>query len=423
MATLYVDARSGNDTASGTTWAAALKTLGAAVTAATTGSTINCVGVFNESVAVTSEKHLTFNASGYAVLDGTLSITTGIVATSAAGGSLSDTTPAFVGFIIRNYTNGVTVTRGSSSCNLTLTGCVVESCSYGIKTLGGSSYSSITATNTLIRNCSVYGYYSESGGISTFTNCTFTGNAYGAYCQTNGGDTIRKCVFHSNGTYHLRVVADSYYSSNSNYNVFDLTSGAKIRIGSSDYTTIATWKAAFTGGKDANSISADPQFLDSAKGLYRLKSTSPAVIGGVIIGAYNTKLAYGISNNLNTSLWTGATVTPGSGAALDGSNNWTLASGTSATVEFETADWGVLRNVRRINLQHVYAGLGSGVGGGPTSILDYDKADTLPETWQYRVAISTDGSTYGAYATKNLYDDININARRLKIEVTLRNDA
>lgn len=420
MPTLYCDARNGNDTASGTTWAASKKTLGATITAASSNDTIIAVGAFNEVLVAAGTKHLTFTANGFAVLDGKNALTTGVTNSTAS-------LWIFNGFAIQNFVNGTSNTQAAYAYTRTiqLIDCVVRNCSTsGVwqpdNSLGARTY----LLRTLIYGC-VNGIVNGSGGggngqyVELF-NCTVTGCTYGIV-DTNGytsGDITGTNNIFSGNTTHIYTTGT--FRTVWDFNDIDFSSG-NCSYGGATKTTLAAWRTAC--GRDANSVSAAPAFVDSAKNCYRLGVGSGAIIAGVLLGAFGTKLAYGISNNVNEPLWSGAAVSPGGGAALDGSDNWALASGTDATVTFETADWGVARNVRKINLQYAYAGLGSGVGGGPESILDYDESDTLPETWQYRVAISLDGSSYGAFATKNLYDDINISARRLKIEVTLRNDA
>lgn len=418
MATLYVDARNGNDTASGTTWAAAWKTLGHAVASGANGSTINCTGVFNESLSLGSgNRTYYFVAVGYAIMDGTSSLTNGISCTAGAQYS------TFTGFEVHHYTS-YGFNHAVENAIMQFTNCIFRDCLWGASlgySGGGGEY--VNFNNCLFLNNTQYGVKTTNFGHWTFTGCTFTGSSIGAYMtyQNGGWQIFTKCVF-SNNTAHLYLglwYAGVYQGTT---NDIDFSTGYCYDSVHGNKTTLATWQAAVL--TDYSSISAVPGYLDAAKGLFRLGKTSAAVISGQILGAYNTKLGYVISNNVNTTLWTGATVSPASGAVLDGSNNWTLASGTSATVTFETADFLTAKHVRKINLSQVYAGLGGGVGGGPSAIVDYDATGTLPETWTYRLAVSSDGSTYGAWTEYNIGADVNqTNVRRLKIEVTLRNDA
>jgi hypothetical protein len=410
MTTLYVDARNGNDTASGTTWAAALKTLGAAETAINDGGTINAAGVFNESVTLNFAKSVAFVAVGYAVLDGTASIADAL----AQAGSTNGKTISFSGFRITNYTTRI-LNSNTFAPNLNFANCVFDTIPVGFN-WSAANAPAFSATNCLFDGFTTYAVYNHGAVSCTLLNCTFVN--CGKALMGNTSFVVNKCIFRSN-TYHTYLEGGTYTG---NSNDYDFSAG-KCYQGGADKTSLSAWKAV-VGVNDSLSLSVDPLFLDAAKGIYLLQRTSPAILGGAILGAYSAKLGYGISNNVNATLWTGATVNPASGAALNGSNNWTLASGSSATVTFETADFGTPKNIRKINLLHAYAGLGAGTGGGPSGILDYDKADTLPETWEYRVAVSTDGATYGAFADKNYLTDLNLtNVRRLKIEVTLRDDA
>lgn len=58
--------------------------------------------------------------------------------------------------------------------------------------------------------------------------------------------------------------------------------GLKWTWGTSDYTTFADWKTA--SGQDANSLDADPLFMDAAGGDFRLQHGSPCIDAGVPVG-------------------------------------------------------------------------------------------------------------------------------------------
>lgn len=417
MANLYCDARNGNDTASGTTWAAAWKTLGKAMSTATTGDTISCCGVFNEQL-VAANKNITFTANGFAILDGTSSLATGF---QTAGAWAKRYT--FNGFIFRNYTSYDLYVPSSHNCDITATKCIFENSPYGVYCYN-SSYQTSYFTNCLFRACSQYGW---AGYTSTWyvriTNCTFTGCGTGLYWGYTGANATAGNIAYnifSNNTTHM-LFATFTNSGVANYNVIDFTTGGsqKCVYNGANKTTLATWQAA-ANGCDALSIDVVPGFIDAAKNCHMLQRTSPALLGAgqTILGAYNTKLAEGATANYNSTVWTTAS---GVGCEIvDG--NWQLqASATTGTVTFEFI-MPTAANVRRIDLSHAYTGVGGGAGGGPSGILDYDKADTLPETWEYRVSVDT-GAGYGAFTEYKWNDDLNLTGvEKIKVEVTLRMD-
>lgn len=423
MANKYVDARNGNDSNDGSDWANAKKTIQAMYTAANAGDVIYCAGVFNESLSFgTAAKHMYLVGVGAAVLDGLGALGWGFYSTAINNASYSITD-----FTIKNYQYGVgsVMNAGNDGQAMTLVRCVIEDCSVAGVYCGGARHFA-RIVNTVIRNCPI-GVYSTNAAqscVPVLQNCTITGCAtYGYYNQTpstaNTQPYATRSIFYNNG-YHIYISASCGLTSAHNQNCIDFSSG-KCYWPSADKTTMADWRTA--SSRDASSLDADPLFLDADKNLHRLQKTTPAIIGGVILGAFSTLLAEGCSHNYEEPTWSGATVAPEGSCYLDANDNWVL-SGTvsSGTVTFEYDFGSAPRSIRRINLSHSYAGVGGGVGGGPTGLLDYDMADTLPETWEYRVAVDT-GSGYGAFAEKKLYDDIALSGViKIKIEVTLRSD-
>lgn len=418
MPTLFADSRSGNDANSGASWALAKKTLTAAKNTAINGDTIKCAGVFTENLTLTG-RTLTFEAEGVAILDGEGVIDAGFV-------HEDNTTTVFRGFTIRNcITSGLRM-GGFNAINgsLTLEDCVVENCQRGVYVSGNTGNITINLTRTIIRNCSGMGVYRPSvAGVVTINilNSTITGCGRGIYVP--GGNTatvkLQNSILSHNSIRHIDFdtnVATSRYSAASNFNDIDFGSGSCF-AGSVAITDLATWKGAT--GADASSISADPLYVDRLKRLHMLTPASPCLVSGSLVfgslvqGAYNRFPAAGISANVNALQWGTATF---EGCSVDGNGNIAVLTTSGLGTAVFTLDLGAPHTIRRIDLPYIY--------GWPTSVLDYDKSDTLPETWQYRLATSLNGITYTPFSIYKLFDDLNlVNVRFLKLEVTLRKDA
>lgn len=421
MATFYADARNGNDSNDGTTNALAWKTLGKAMSTAATGSTISCCGVFNEQL-VAANKAMTFTADGFAVLDGTSSLAIGFQTAGAWA-----KTYTFNGFIFRNFTSYDMYMPNTHNCVFILSKCILENSPYGCYCFNSSvgAGSPCTFTNCVFRACSVVGL---AGGTSTWyervTYCTFTGCGTGmTWADTTNHATTGNFAYNifSNNTTHINLATQTAVGV-FNYNAIDFTTGGsqKCIYAGVNKTTLAAWQAA-ANGCDALSIDVVPLFIDAAKNCHMLQRTSPALLGAgqTILGAYNTKLAEAATANYNAGVWTGAD-------AADCeivSGNWQLTAGSDVGTVTFTFAMPTAANVRRIDLSHAYTGVGGGAGGGPSGILDYDKADTLPETWQYEYSVDTGGG-YGAFTAVRWNDDLNLTGVvNIKVRVTLRKDA
>lgn len=68
-----------------------------------------------------------------------------------------------------------------------------------------------------------------------------------------------------------------------NYNLFQTAFSNYLRLGGSEYSTLAAWRAAT--GYDANTISSDPLFTNASTNTYTLQAASPAInAGGFVAG-------------------------------------------------------------------------------------------------------------------------------------------
>jgi hypothetical protein len=425
MANRYADARNGNDSNDGLSWATAKKTLGSSVTAASTGDTIYCVGVFHEAVFYpwNTKGSITFQAVGFAILDGQLDLPTGVTLTGVGAGTLK-----FVGFTFRNFYSIGFYLVGNGG-GVTLENCIVEGIPYGMYMPASSGpIVPLTLTNTIMRGCRLWAVYVEGSGCQityrvsqcTFVNC---GNGIRHWPATGTSVAVLRSIFHNIPGYMIYAVTAGYWAGPFDFNCYDFTGSNTLYFGGA-YTSLSAWKAAIAI-YDQNSISVDPLFLDEAKNLHRLKNTSPAVIDARILGAYNLLLADGCSDNFNATVWdTPDSVSPVGSVIQNSNGDWVLADGYDVGAITFKIDFGGLFNIRKLNLSHTFGGLMVGTGGGPTSVLDYDK--TIPlgyETWEYRIATSVDGIAFGAFTAKNINEDLNLTGIwAIKVEATLRRD-
>ena len=142
----------------------------------------------------------------------------------------------------------------------------------------------INDDHALVENClargstatsSGTGIYIDTGGRpATVRNCTITANAkYGIYFVYYAGGTLQNNIIRADGSGAYALYRNSaYYSLSSDYNDLVALNGASVGYLGSAQPTLSDWQTA-TGG-DANSINADPKFVDSHGGDYHLKSTA-----------------------------------------------------------------------------------------------------------------------------------------------------
>src|SRR3990167_1040185 len=408
MANRYADSRNGNDSNDGLSWANAKKTLAASNTAASAGDVINAVGVFIESVSFT--KTLTLTAVGFCVLDGQSVLATGL--------TISGQVVTMNGVWLKNYsTNGVTST---SNATVTCNDCAFSSCPAGFSHTS-SGDNSITINRCIFRNCSTAGLSQNNAATATVTNCTFVGCGTG-YLWASATSTLhpRNCIFRTNTT-HIAVGTAGAYHSSANYNCIDFSSG-NCKIGATPYTTMADWRTAVGGSKDANSISVDPQFVDQAKNLYMLKPASACLVNGSLaFGSIQQGAWINPEGSKGSEAWS-ANSDPGSAwstktlsnCEVDGSGNIVLSANQYTVTATFLRNFGAQRKIRRINFGQTFS--------WPTSFLDYDTADVRPETWEYRYRTSADGTPpAGGWTEASWLSDLNLSGvQQIEVEVTLK---
>ena len=199
---------------------------------------------------------------------------------------------------VKNNSIGIETSSGNTSGVSTVTGnTVTGNTSYGIEI---ETYGGLVSGNTISSNA-VGVYLSASSGVIAnnllLNNTIAVDNAAGAtasiYNDTvvqNGGIaiqnlasatpiTIENSIFKMTGGTVFNVPAADQGMISSDYNMFDLLSGA----------TMATWAGLtvpdfdswmFGTGLDVHSLSGDPQFSNPSTGDYYLAPTSPGIDAG-----------------------------------------------------------------------------------------------------------------------------------------------
>jgi hypothetical protein len=414
MTTYFVDSRNGDDANTGLDFPNALKTLGAAFLAMSTNDDVTCQGVFKETLVIGTGKINTWNAHEFAIIDGDGVLTFGV----QSSGGLSQT-QTFNGFIFKNHSlEGIRL--GAATTQIyTFNDCVFEDELTGSQAIFSATYN---LTRTIVRNCSV-GFTNHStlgeNSMYNFLNCTLVNNGTvvdGALLTTGTGKVKAQNSIFSHNTIHIKVDGASAVNAVQEFNNIDFSSG-KCVIGVADKLTLAAWQTDVSPA-DASSISTDPLYVDRLKRLHGLLRTSQSLVAGSIVfgtivqGAV-LKQCEGVSTNRNSSEWTGATLI---NVIVNGNGDIELDTGQTVGTATIVHDFGSGADIDRLFVEHD--------NDFPKAALDFDKTDTLPETWEVRVATSDDDITYSAFTTVNLARPSLgiVNKRYVKVEVTLRKD-
>lgn len=421
MATIYV-AKDGNDGNSGASYALAKLSIGGAVTAASTGDTIQIgPGVYNEAVT-TGNKTLTFQGDGYVIVDGTGGLTTGFNCTGTSKTLLIND------IVVQNFTNGISMSASASFGAMVATRCWIRACTNGFLKNAGST-DDYAFTNTKITGCTTGINYSVGGMQScAISRCVFADNTTGFTKTASGGTTIRHSIFANNGKHINFTNTAGTIVINWNDIWFDGT--ANSTWGGTTTTSFATWKS--TSSQDANSVSQDPVFADRLKGVYHLATNSPLLTllddsaGGTGYGAGLSQFPVICwSDNDFEGNWDDFHLTD---LVVNGSGNLELASGaTSGTCLTEVYDLGSVRGLKRINLV-----TNLDANSAPTDVPDWETGDTQPRrlTFRYRYDTASflwdddevDGPTWIEVEPSALGYVVTTAARYVQVEVTLRSD-
>jgi hypothetical protein len=394
--TTYFVNKSGNDSNSGLSASAAVLTINRARELATVSGDIIRVqsGVYSETMGAPFTSGVILLADGVVIVDGQNSITRFV-------DQVSVRTLTIRGFRFRKFTSEVISTPGIFG---TFTDCWFEQTPNAIASPGSPAATS-TFERCIFEAMTSIAIDADLRNLIV-RSCTFANCAKGIRSLVGAGGAnapqLLNCIFFNNTVHHESLLgAASFSPSNGNcYFPFDSTHTV-IHQGTT-YTSLAALQAATS--QESISISTDPLFVDDAKGLYGLRSSSPCLVNGLlsvadgIIGARNRKLTGGngvmdgLSANRNPTIWNPPTGSPaGTAVAVnmiqDGSGNWILVPGqTTGSVTFEMSLIPAVKIGRNFFRQFVFYPLG---------VFDHLKTDTQPNRLTYEYAVDT-GSGFGA---------------------------
>lgn len=438
MATLYVS-KSGSDLFAGTNPASAKLTMTSAATGATDGDTIVVfAGTYNEQVTYAASRGYTWVASGRVVVDGE-----NVRNYCFQFGGTPAKTNRLIGFTLRRGVLGLV------NMNFATNVLSADDCEFfDAPTLNGAGTTGDVGTFTrcIIRDMSgltsaaiAHSSAVPAAGAASFYDCLFENvtNASGAIrmIASNAGtvpQAVQRCVFNRCRVFLMQQASTKPTLASLDYNLYDvdfqgdtpkwilnMTSPPGTR-----FNTLNAWSSGTTDG-DKHSMSASGDFIDLTKGLYapmaggNMSNTGP---NGVYIGPL--RLAFGISTNVNSSLWTNGHT--GSGAVnvtQNASGNIQLSTAGSGTATFGVIDLGAivkLKCIRLSTLNELY----------PTDVFDSEINDVNPNyhTVEFRTSsVSEVHLAQQAYTTAfrtsagllNIPDTL---ARWIQIRVTLRTD-
>lgn len=305
MAILYVDGDNGNDSNSGDSEALAKKTISAAVSAATSGSTIyvrnNGSTVYSESVAWT-QKNMVFVGYGCTVGDNVRFV---LDATGYAYGMSQETTGGgVINLVLENcelrgatshgvYQRGVGGSASRQSmfnCHIhgnggdgyrALAAAVINITHCRFSSNGGSGINSngvnVVAANSIIDNNAEHGIYANNTNASVVDNCFIYNNGL---TNITGGSVVSNSVVDSaggngwtTGPAQSSSLVNSIVSNSGGYGV-EVAAGRSYIVNSAFYSN-TSGDVNGTVNYDDRVSGLDPLYVDAENGNYALQPTSP----------------------------------------------------------------------------------------------------------------------------------------------------
>ncbi len=375
MPDIFVN-KSGNDSDSGATAALAKLTIGGATAIAVAGDRIRVqTGVYNETVVLTvAGAGVQVVADGLVILDGQNVLATGISSSSTSRGIMTGLFNDESCLIVKDFTSTGMIMGGFSNSAENL---IVRDCPNGIIL---SAQQNILQ-DCLVHDCATRGIQADTSIVvnATIRRCTVVDCAIGVDLDDTSDDIFLSDMIVARQQLGAMVLLDvetppgDFFSNRNNF-FFDGTSTADFQA-TTGITTLAAWRTA--SGGDAQSISSDPLFVDSAKKLYMLDVLSPSLTAGTgSPGGHQgffPNPAVGISNNVNAGLWDdpgGGGTAVYTGVAQDGSQNIELIATPTGTYESGALVFGVARVLSQLlaEMQIIY----------PAQVLDSTTGDIEP---------------------------------------------
>jgi predicted outer membrane repeat protein len=182
-----------------------------------------------------------------------------------------------VGFRIRNASSGILTTGGGDG--LLISGNQISNTTYAIN---ANSTTNLTVTNNVLvdNQWGVTLSQSPPGSGNVIENNTFAVNVLGGVSFDNDtvSVTLRNNVFSQEGSGWCLYTVRDFFQTITDYNLFHVTGLANVGYYQVNRPTLADWQTAT--GRDPNSVSADPMFVDALAGDFRLQTGSPAIDAG-----------------------------------------------------------------------------------------------------------------------------------------------
>jgi hypothetical protein len=146
----------------------------------------------------------------------------------------------------------------SSASNCTISRVETLARTYGVYGSG----SNVIVENCILRGGHTGAYFPEfNSNTKVLRNCTIVGfSSRGVYSQYGSGLSLINNIIVADGSGDFAIFLSSNNVTTSNYNCLVARNGAFIGNWTGNSSTLSAWQAAT--GKDANSISAEPLFVD-----------------------------------------------------------------------------------------------------------------------------------------------------------------
>ena len=282
--TFHVDAATGDDANDGLSWETAKQTLQAAVDEAESGETVQAkAGTYAPIATDVARRIYIEGVDGKAatVIDG------GGLNRCADLGANGPYGSTMVGFTLANGS----APNGGGACGGTLGECDIVGCSaylssqYGTQhAYGGGLYGSV-AVRCAISNCVADTYYGNgiagAAAQSELYTCLVVGNYASWYAGGAAACTLVGCTVAANTAWEVSGGIDSQSLAVNTILWGNYTGDGMVDFEDDSWgTSTLLFCCAGSAAQGTGNIAADPRFLDTASGDYRLRTTSPCLDAG-----------------------------------------------------------------------------------------------------------------------------------------------